>query len=165
MMRLPVEFSAGACVCALACTRTHKSILYPVSLVQQLVSSMEHQPFWQVCSHRTAQEISSAFYGIWRFITIFTSGLHWLLPWRLIQSRPYFSNMPSNIVLPFRPKPSKWSLYFRFSDLNFIWMSSLPCCLCAQLCLSIMFEGVLLVNLQAQTHNICTRLVESPVMI
>jgi hypothetical protein len=40
-----------------------------------------------------------AFYGIWRFITVFTKALHWSLSWiRSIQSTP-----PT-------PWSSKWSL-------------------------------------------------------
>jgi hypothetical protein len=53
-----------------------------------------------------------AFYGIRRFITVFTTARHWSLPWaRWIQSTPYPSHFPKmncDTILPSTPQYYKW---------------------------------------------------------
>jgi hypothetical protein len=67
-----------------------------------------------------------ASYGTWRFITVFTTACHWPPSWvRCIQSTfpPYIPKIHSNIILLYISKSSEWSVPFRFSNQNFVYIS------------------------------------------
>jgi hypothetical protein len=62
---------------------------------------MEQRPFWEANSFSASQEIP-AFYGTWRFITVFTTARHMSLSWASwIQSMPpsHFLKTYFNIIL------------------------------------------------------------------
>jgi len=42
----------------------------------------------------------------------------------------YLPKVHLNVILPFMPRPSKWSLPFGFSDQNFVCLSHLFCKYC-----------------------------------
>jgi len=60
-----------------------------------------------------------AFYGTWRFISVFTRLRHWA-SWIRFASSPhpstYFPKIHSNIVFASTIKSSNWSLSFRFPN-------------------------------------------------
>jgi len=63
------------------------------------------------------------FYGTRRFTNVFTSTHHWSLSWaRCIQSVPShrFPRSHSNVILPYMPRSSAWSLPFRLSIQNIV---------------------------------------------
>jgi len=61
---------------------------------------------------------------MWRFITMFTRAhCRSLSRTRCIQSTPYFSKIYSDIILPSMPMSSEWSLHFKFSNQNVVWIS------------------------------------------
>jgi len=75
---------------------------------------MEQSPSWEANSHSAFQEIPSA-----PLIPVL-SQMH---PVHI--SPHYFPKMNSYIILPSTPTSSEWSLPFRFSNQNFVWISPL----------------------------------------
>jgi hypothetical protein len=56
---------------------------------------------------------------------------------------PYFSRIHSNIIFPYTPRSSEWSLPFKFSNQNFVCISYLFICVLHALSIS-SFSGIAL---------------------
>jgi len=65
------------------------------------------------------------FYGTWRFMTVFTITCHWSLSWaRCIQFTPSYS-ISLNVILPYMPRSSEWSLPFGISNQNIVCINKI----------------------------------------
>jgi hypothetical protein len=79
---------------------------------------------------------SPAFYGKLRSITVLTRARHWSTsePDVPVHFQTYFPEIRSNNIPSSKPMSFEWSLSFRFSDQNFVWVSLLFCA-CYKPCL------------------------------
>jgi len=94
----------------------------------KLNNTMEQSPSWEANSHSASHEISGI---LWNPKVHYRVHKRQLLIPILSQKNsvhtftPYFCKIHSNII-PSRPRSSKWSLLFRFSNQNYICIFHLP---------------------------------------
>jgi hypothetical protein len=95
-------------------------------MTDRLTNYMEQSPSWEANSHSTSQGIHHLLWNQ-RLTDVFTRACQWSLSWdSCSQSAPFHPvSLRSILTLP-----SEWSLPFRFSDQNFVYISQLfhVCC-------------------------------------
>jgi hypothetical protein len=87
---------------------------------------MDESPSWEVNSHSVKK--FPAFYGPRRFSAVFTEARRWFLSWSWWIRSTTSHHVPVRSILvlvPSTPRSSDWSLPFRSSDQNFVFISHL----------------------------------------